>query len=51
MTIPFPEHWKTKKWDCDNAPSPEESEIRHPIDSDECVKSNNTFSVVGSFAH
>ena len=40
-TIPFPEHWEMNKWNCNNAPLPEEVEIRirDPIEliADQCV--------------
>ena len=40
-TIPFPEHWEMNKWNCNNAPPPEEVEIRirDPMEliADQCV--------------
>jgi len=41
MTIPFPEYWEMKKWNCNNAPAQEKVDIRirDPIEliADQCV--------------
>ena len=41
IKIPFPEHWEMNKWNCNNAPTPEEVviRIRDPMEliADQCV--------------